>query len=264
MIRPAELEAIKRGDIDLAFRRWDRPRVNLGTQLRTRVGLVEVTSVEVVEPDQLDDQQAHRAGAADLNDLLTRLGDDPRPIHRVGVRFAGADPRIALREQVPGPDEVAGLVARLDRLDAASKVGPWTRATLDLIDLNPERRAPELAAELGRPTADFKTDVRKLKELGLTQSLDIGYRISPRGAAVVDSWLTTPRVRTSRPAGTELPSIGAPATRALRAQGWVTLEAVVQHPRAELAALHGVGPVALDRLDQALREAGLVGPWFTG
>jgi hypothetical protein len=27
----------------------------------------------------------------------------------------------------------------------------------------------------------FKLDVRKLKELGLTESLPVGYRLSPRG-----------------------------------------------------------------------------------
>ena len=29
----------------------------------------------------------------------------------------------------------------------------------------------------------FKRDVRKLKELGLTESLPVGYRLSPRGRA---------------------------------------------------------------------------------
>ncbi len=51
-----------------------------------------------------------------------------------------------------------------------------------IIEANPARRAPDLAAELGRDTASFKRDVRKLKELGLTESLEIGYRLSPRGA----------------------------------------------------------------------------------
>ncbi|WP_237726870.1 hypothetical protein [Rhodococcus jostii] len=48
---------------------------------------------------------------------------------------------------------------------------------------NPGRRAPDLAASLGRETEPFKRDVRKLKNLGLTHSLDVGYRISPRGVA---------------------------------------------------------------------------------
>jgi hypothetical protein len=132
---------------------------------------------------------------------------------------------------------------------------------LDLIDRNPERRAPDLAARLGRQTAEFKRDVRKLKELGLTESLDIGYRLSPRGEAVVDAGRRAagPRKRRRKPraAGTPIPRIGAPATRALRAAGLVTLESLATVNEAEVAALHGVGPMAIDRLREALADAGL-------
>jgi predicted transcriptional regulator len=31
----------------------------------------------------------------------------------------------------------------------------------------------------------FKANVRKLKALGLTESLEVGYRLSPRGEAVL-------------------------------------------------------------------------------
>jgi hypothetical protein len=58
---------------------------------------------------------------------------------------------------------------------------------LELIAANPERRAGELAAEMGRERLPFKADVRKLKALGLTESLPIGYRLSPRGRALLDS-----------------------------------------------------------------------------
>lgn len=33
--------------------------------------------------------------------------------------------------------------------------------------------------------ARFKPRVRQLKELGLTESLEVGYRLSPRGRAVL-------------------------------------------------------------------------------
>jgi hypothetical protein len=177
-------------------------------------------------------------------------------VFRVGLRWAGEDPRIALRQQLPTPAELAGIRARLDRLDAASAAGPWTRQTLAVIDRSPEVRAPDLAAALGRDTPSFKRDVRKLKELGLTESLDIGYRLSPRGRAVVDDG-GPPRERPAPPPGTRLPKIGAPATRALTAAGLTTLEAVAAVPERELAALHGVGPVALARLRDALAERGL-------
>jgi hypothetical protein len=81
-------------------------------------------------------------------------------------------------------DEV--IEARLERLDRASPVGPWTRATLDIIARRPAVRAGDLAAELGRERLPFKADVRKLKRLGLTESLDVGYRLSPRGRSYLD------------------------------------------------------------------------------
>jgi hypothetical protein len=80
-------------------------------------------------------------------------------------------------------EERAELTKRLDRLDRASRIGPWTTTVLDLIAANPGTRAPDLAARLDRETLPFKRDVRKLKELGLTESLPVGYRLSPRGEA---------------------------------------------------------------------------------
>jgi hypothetical protein len=259
MIRPAELAAIKAGTVDLAFRRWARPRVVVGTRMRTSVGLLEVTSVEQVSIASLRAEDARRAGAPSLTALkqalAVRSGD---PAWRIGLAYAGPDPREALRASVPDAEEIAAINARLDRLDASSSYGPWTRETLDLIDRNPTVRAPDLAAQVGRETADFKKDVRKLKELGLTESLAIGYLLSPRGEAVVDAGLPTPRQRAPREGGAPLPrTIGAPATRALREVGVTTLEQVADHSAADLAAIHGVGPVAIVRLRDALAERGL-------
>jgi DNA-binding IclR family transcriptional regulator len=58
-------------------------------------------------------------------------------------------------------------------------------AVLRLIGERPGMRAAELAGSLGRDRASFKADVRKLKELGLTESLEAGYRLSPRGRALL-------------------------------------------------------------------------------
>ena len=44
-------------------------------------------------------------------------------------------------------------------------------------------RAPDLAARVGLDVPRFKRRVRQLKGLGLTISLDVGYRLSPRGRA---------------------------------------------------------------------------------
>ena len=258
MIRPAELAAIRRGEIDLAFRRWDRPRVKVGTRLRTGVGLVEVVSVDRVSASSLRAEDARRAGAESLAALKRAVTyRDDRPLWRVGLRHAGQDPREALRDQVPTAAEIEEIRAWLHRLDRASTVGPWTRATLEIIDRSPGVRAPELAAELGRETQEWKRDVRKLKEKGLTESLAIGYRLSPLGEAVLDHG-GPPRARPPREVGTPLPrSVGAPATAALRAQQVTTLEQVQSWTVDDLAALHGVGPMAIARLREALAEQGL-------
>jgi hypothetical protein len=260
-MRPAELAAIRAGEVDVAFRRWERPRVRVGTRMRTAVGLVEVTSVDRVPVRSLTAADARRAGAASVAALrqgLDRLHPD-RPVYRIGLRYAGDDPRHALREAVPDTAEIDTIVAWLDRLDRASPTGPWTRATLLLIDELPATRAPDLAQRMGRDTPTFKQNVRKLKERGLTESLDIGYRLSARGAAVLDHE-GHPRSTLGRPVpepGSPLPHLGAAATRALTAHGVVRLEQVAELSEAEVHALHGVGPYALRQLRAAMDAARL-------
>ncbi|MEI2713072.1 MAG: hypothetical protein V9G04_07180 [Nocardioides sp.] len=257
MIRPGELAAIKRGEVDLAFRRWDRPRVRVGTRMRTSVGLIEVTSVEATTVSALRAADATRAGAESLAALKkSATYRSVGTLYRIGLTYAGADPRDELRATIPAPEEITEIRAWLDRLDSASAQGPWTRETLRIIDEHPGVRAPELADRLGRETLAWKADVRKLKERGLTESLAIGYRLSPRGAAVLDHGGPA-RERTVQ-TGTSLPrNIGAPATGALRAVGVTTLEEVASWSAAELLALHGVGKVAVARLGEALAEINL-------
>jgi hypothetical protein len=186
LFRPDALAGLRDGSIDLAFRRWKRPRVRAGGRMRTAVGVLEVVEVETVERAQLDEEDARRSGAESVAALLAEL--DRRgegEIHRVRLRYAGPDPRVELRSRADlSPAELEQVRARLDRLDRASRHGPWTRATLELIRDRPEVRAGDLAEAVGRERLAFKRDVRKLKELGLTESLPVGYRLSPRGEAV--------------------------------------------------------------------------------
>jgi predicted flap endonuclease-1-like 5' DNA nuclease len=55
---------------------------------------------------------------------------------------------------------------------------------------------------------------------------------------------------------TDLPRIGAPATRALAAKGILTIEDVAGWTRGDLLALHGVGPKAVRLLEEALQAEG--------
>ena len=187
LIRAAELRGIRDGKVDLAFRRWTTARVRQGTRLRTQIGLVEVTSVDQTTIEAIDPRQARRAGAASLEELLSFLDHHPqRRVFRIGVRYAGPDPRVALREDEElSDDDRMQITAKLERLDGASRHGPWTNDVLEIIGRRPATRAGDLAAELGTEKRILKRDVRKLKELGLTESLDTGYRLSPRGRAFI-------------------------------------------------------------------------------
>jgi hypothetical protein len=187
LFRQDVLRRIAEGEVTLAFRRWRRPTVKAGGTLRTRVGVLAIDSVEPVDEDGVTDADARRAGASDRAALLAGLRSDGT-LYRVEFRLAGPDPRIALRERSHiSPEERAEIDARLARVDAASRHGPWTATVLGLIAEQPGTRAPDLAASLGRETAPFKADVRKLKELGLTESLLVGYRLSPRGRAYLSA-----------------------------------------------------------------------------
>lgn len=193
LIRRPVLGAIAAGTVTCAFRRWSSPRVRPGTMLRTAVGVLEVVSVEPVAASRLTAADARSAGFATLAALRAENARREGTLYRVTLRPAGPDPRIALRESADlSPDDRAALTARLARMD---RVAPWTAAVLALIAEHPGVRAPDLAARLGRETAPFKRDVRKLKELGLTESLEVGYRLSPRGRA----YLRTPGPPTPTP-----------------------------------------------------------------
>ena len=185
LISPASAAGIADGTVTLAFRRWDRPRMRPGSTQRTTAGVVRIDTVDEVDPDSLTDDDARRSGLrslAELQRLLARR--DGAHVYRMEVSLAGPDPRVSLREVAElSPEDRAALDARLDRWDAARADGPWTRDVLRLIADRPGVRAPDLAASLGRETLPFKLDVRKLKELGLTRSLRVGYEISPRGRA---------------------------------------------------------------------------------
>jgi hypothetical protein len=184
---PDTLAAVADGRIDLAFRRWDRPRATAGGSQRTPIGVIGFESVQVVSRDEVSDEEARRAGFETRDELLTFLDHRTEgDIYRVQLRVAGPDPRIALRESIADEGEAAQIEQRLARLDQFSTHGPWTRAVLEAIRDQPGRRAGDLAAEMDRPRLPFKMDVRKLKELGLTESLEVGYRLSPRGLAIME------------------------------------------------------------------------------
>jgi hypothetical protein len=149
--------------------------------------VLEVELAEVVPEDALTDVAAQAAGYPDAATLRRKLDKYPDgDLYRITFHHAGDDPRLALRKEAAlPPEEWAALATRLRRMDERAPDGPWTTATLEAIGTHPGLRAGDLAEQLGRERAPFKRDVRKLKELGLTESLEVGYRLSPRGRAAL-------------------------------------------------------------------------------
>lgn len=178
-------EGIRDGSVTVLFRRWKRRQVTAGNTYRTAAGRVVVDEVTQVSPSRIRGADARAAGYRTVAEAVADLRGTPGdPVFLLRLRPApDEDPRTALAFSAElSTADVEEIARRLDRLDRASGHGPWTESTLDIIRRRPAVRAGDLAAELGREMFPFKVDVRKLKNLGLTLSLEVGYRLSPRGA----------------------------------------------------------------------------------
>jgi hypothetical protein len=188
----SDRDGVAEGKITVAYRRWAEPRVVAGRIYRTNAGRIEIESIKEVNPDLIADTDADldRAGRGNAKDVRRRLrGDESLPTFLIRFHLVeGPDPREELASSAElTPADIEELQEKLARLDEFGRHGAWTAQTLKLIQANPGVRAADLAAQLERDTAGFKIDVRKLKNLGLTHSLEIGYELSPRGAAYLES-----------------------------------------------------------------------------
>jgi hypothetical protein len=186
LFRTALLDRIKAGDVTLAFRRWRRPTVKAGGRLRTAIGELAIDAVEPCIAPDISEADARTAGFATRAELLAGLNERKEgEIYRIAFRFDGSDPRIALREAADlSADDIAALAQRLDRFDRGSG-GAWTRPVLRHIAVHEGQPAAAIASTFGVEKAVLKQNIRKLKELGLTESLETGYRLSPRGEALL-------------------------------------------------------------------------------
>jgi len=187
LFRARELELIAAGQVSVAFRYWIKAAAKAGGTQRTAVGVLAIDAVEAVEEARLTLTDAQAAGHTDVESLLAALGRRGEgTLFRIRLRLLGADPRVELRSRTRLSDaELLQVLAKLASLDRHSRHGAWTERTLACISAHPARLAAKLAAELGYEKEWFKVNVRKLKELGLTESLEIGYRLSPRGDVVL-------------------------------------------------------------------------------
>ncbi|WP_104664623.1 hypothetical protein [Ensifer adhaerens] len=187
LLRQNVLASIASGDVTLAFRRWTKPTVKAGGRLRTAIGVLAIDAVDEIEQGAIIDSDAHKAGFADLGDLLKELAARPEGrCYRIAFHRIGDDPRIALRQAADldreGRAEIGRKLARFDHSAGLA----WTGPVLRLIAARDGTTAAELSAAIGMEKLKLKALIRKLKELGLTESLEVGYRLSGRGRAYLD------------------------------------------------------------------------------
>ena len=186
LIKDDVIEKIKTGEITTLFRRWSRPGAKAGGSQMTQGGVIGIDTVDVVTEDEITDLDAREAGYPSRDKLLSGLSYREDPIYRIRVHFAGEDPRVALRANDDlNDEELNDIVAKLDKMDKNSKRGPWTLSYLQVLHDMPNTYSGLLADYLGLDIPSFKPWVRKLKALGLTESLHPGYRLSPRGEKVL-------------------------------------------------------------------------------
>jgi hypothetical protein len=184
----ATLRGLAEGRVSFTYRRWEVVRPKVGSRFTTSAGVVEVTSITAADEQQLTAQDATEAGFDSVADLVKWCrAKGQGDLYRVGIVLAGPDPRVALRGQAAlDPTDLVALNSKLDRMDRAAEQ-PWTRSTLRQIERLPGVVSTELAAEAGQERRTYKLRVRRLKTLGLTESLERGYRLSPRGQAYLNT-----------------------------------------------------------------------------
>lgn len=184
-------EGLLSGAITVTYRRWAKPHVKPGGRYRCHpIGVIEVDTIALVPTRSITAKDAKAAGFDTRDALVAYLAElgpleDHTEIYRVEFHHGGDGDRVSIALETDlDEDAVATIKKKLARMDEKS---PWTKKTLAIIDANPRIAASKLAAKLGRETLPFKTDVRKLKKLGLTQSFEVGYEISPRGRAYLEA-----------------------------------------------------------------------------
>jgi hypothetical protein len=188
LIKSKVIERIIASEITTVFRVWKRATVKAGGTQMTKLGVLAIDAVDILTEDEITEMDAREAGYASKQELMNHLLErtDETDIYRIKVRYLGEDPRKELRQQADMSDEELDVIIdKLHKLDTGSQRGDWTQLYLQMIHDRPNTHAAKLADSIGLDIPHFKPWVRKLKALGLTESLRPGYRLSPRGEKVL-------------------------------------------------------------------------------
>lgn len=191
LLKNKTIDDIKSGKVKLLFRRWKKCGVKAGGTQMTQRGVIGIDAVDIVDEAKITLIDAKAAGFETKQELLDQLYDrdgEETQLYRLKVHFAGEDPRKKLRAKADlSEKELNQIIEKLHQLDIRSQRGNWTQLYLQMIHDQPNTHAAILAEQIGLTIPTFKPWVRKLKALGLTESLRPGYRLSPRGERVLEA-----------------------------------------------------------------------------
>ncbi len=182
---------IKDGSITCTFRYWKRPQAVAGNFYKINpIGHIKVTEVKEVSSRSITKKDAVASGFEDgkaLREYLANFASKDRELYLVRFTYEGLrQDQLPDQSSVDDPEEFLKLKNKLAVRDKNSKVGPWTHKTLKLVGKNPGMSSEFLAKKLKRDRQELKRDMRKLKQLGLTISLEVGYKLSPRGSSYLE------------------------------------------------------------------------------
>lgn len=143
LLNRATADGIADGTITVVLRAWDVPRAKAGGTQRTQAGTIHIDDVVEYPCDyRVSTRQAHAAGYPDAATAQAALDRRPaRHVYVISVSYLAPDerPDLAADDTLTAAD-VAAIDERLDRWDAASDRGPWTRSYLELIAANEAAR----------------------------------------------------------------------------------------------------------------------------
>ncbi len=174
-------EAIVAGKVTTSFRRWKKPQVKVGGEYNIPpYGAIRVTNMTMLALQDASRKAIRDSGSTSIDELSKLLRCTPADtVYQVKFTYLGKDAVNQPDRSVElTAEEIENLTRKVDRFDRET---PWAWQTLRLIANRPGTRAGDLAPEVNQELTVFKRNVRKLKALGLTESLEVGYQLSDRG-----------------------------------------------------------------------------------
>ena len=187
LLKRTVLQAIARGDVTLAFRRWKKPSVRVDTRLRTDIGVLSILSVEALQESDVSEEDARAAGYSDRASLMAELSTQPQAqLYRIQLALGEPDRDLCLQDASNlTPEGLRHVQDELDQWDRSSPRRAWTRQLLRTIADLPQQSNVELAQRLRIDRDELKDQLRRLNDLGLIEPLHPGHRLSQRGLALL-------------------------------------------------------------------------------